>query len=122
MNRAAAKEADAEGPTVVGGLRAARPALLTIGLAVLLVTLVLALPYMQAPMHWLFPEVERPVYRLSSFTELLASHLGLVLLSSLIATLVGVAAGIFATRASFRGGSSPARSGAPEPRSRYRAW
>ena len=98
MNRAAAKEADAEGPTVGGGLRAARPALLTIGLAVLLVTLVLALPYIQAPMHWLFPEVERPVYRLSSFTELLASHLGLVLLSSLIATLVGVAAGIFATR------------------------
>src|SRR5271169_6529754 len=83
---------------------ASRPALaispLTIVLGVALVALVLALPHLEAPMHWLFPEVERPVYQRASFVELTLSHLGLVLASSAAATLVGVAAGIFATRES----------------------
>jgi osmoprotectant transport system permease protein len=77
---------------------AALPSRLTVGLAIVLAVLVLALPHLQGPMHWLFPEVERPVYQRASFVELVLSHLGLVLASSAAATLIGVAAGIFATR------------------------
>ena len=73
---------------------------LTWALAVALVALVLALPHLQAPMHWLFPEVERPVYERATFVELVLSHLTLVVASSAAATLVGVMAGIFATRRS----------------------
>jgi osmoprotectant transport system permease protein len=71
---------------------------LTLGLALALVALILALPHLAAPMHMLFPEVERPVYQRASFVELTLSHLGLVLVSSAAAALVGVAAGIFSTR------------------------
>jgi osmoprotectant transport system permease protein len=73
---------------------------LTIVLGLALVALLVALPHLEGPMHWLFPEVERPVYQRASFVELTLSHLGLVLASSAAATLVGVAAGIFATRQS----------------------
>jgi osmoprotectant transport system permease protein len=73
---------------------------LSIGLALALVALVLALPHLEAPMHWLFPEVERPVYRRASFLELTLSHLALVAASSAAAAIVGVTAGIFATRES----------------------
>ena len=51
-------------------------------------------------MHWLFPEVERPVYERATFVELVLSHLGLVLASTTAAAVVGVSAGIFATRRS----------------------
>ena len=73
---------------------------LTLLLALLLAALVLALPYLHAPMHWLFPEVERPVYERATFVELVLSHLGLVLASTTAAAVVGVSAGIFATRRS----------------------
>jgi osmoprotectant transport system permease protein len=73
---------------------------LTICLAFVLVALVLALPHLHAPMHCLFPQIERPVYERATFVELVLSHLGLVLASSAAAAIVGVAAGIFATRQS----------------------
>ncbi len=73
---------------------------LTFVLAAALTGLVLALPHLFQPMHWLFPQIERPVYERASFVELVLSHLGLVLASSAAATLVGVSAGIFATRQS----------------------
>ena len=73
---------------------------LTLGVALALVLLVLALPHLEAPMHLLFPELERPVYRRASFVELTLSHLGLVLAASAGAALIGVAAGIFSTRRS----------------------
>jgi len=47
----------------------------------------------------LFPALERPVYAQDSFWALTLSHLKIVGLSSGFAVLVGVAAGIFATRA-----------------------
>jgi len=50
----------------------------------------------------LFPALERPVYAQDSFFGLTLSHLKIVGLSSGFAVLVGVAAGIFATRASGR--------------------
>ena len=46
----------------------------------------------------LFPELERPVYMQDSFWALALSHLKIVGLSSGFAVLVGVGAGIFATR------------------------
>ncbi|MBA3057294.1 MAG: ABC transporter permease [Gammaproteobacteria bacterium] len=50
----------------------------------------------------LFPELQRPVYAQDSFWALTVSHLKIVGLSSGFAVLVGVGAGIFATRPSGR--------------------
>lgn len=50
----------------------------------------------------LFPALERPVYEQDSFFSLLLAHLKIVGLSSSVAIIVGVAAGIFATRRSGR--------------------
>ena len=50
----------------------------------------------------LFPDLERPVYEQDSFFSLLLAHLKIVGLSSSMAVVVGVAAGIFATRSSGR--------------------
>jgi osmoprotectant transport system permease protein len=43
---------------------------LTWALAAALIALVLVLPHLFAPMHWLFPQIERPVYERASFVEL----------------------------------------------------
>jgi osmoprotectant transport system permease protein len=54
----------------------------------------------------LFPGLERPLYAQDSFLALALSHLALVAASSVIATMLGVAAAIFVTRpagAEFRG-------------------
>jgi osmoprotectant transport system permease protein len=48
----------------------------------------------------LFPALERPVYEQDSFLALTLAHLQIVALSSAFSVIVGVAAGIFATRAS----------------------
>ena len=74
------------------------PSRLTLALLVALVLLVIALPHLEAPMHLLFPGVERPVYQRASFVELTLSHLWLVLVSSAIAAVIGLSAGIFSTR------------------------
>ncbi|MEO6321392.1 MAG: ABC transporter permease [Polaromonas sp.] len=50
----------------------------------------------------LFPALERPVYEQDSFFSLMLAHLKIVGLSSSVAIIVGVAAGIFATRRSGR--------------------
>ncbi|MEC5214831.1 osmoprotectant transport system permease protein [Polaromonas sp. CG_9.5] len=50
----------------------------------------------------LFPALERPIYAQDSFFSLLLAHLKIVGLSSSVAIIVGVAAGIFATRRSGR--------------------
>jgi osmoprotectant transport system permease protein len=73
---------------------------LTWALAAALMAIVLALPHLFAPMHWLFPQLERPVYERASFVELVLSHLALVLASTTAAAIIGVSAGIFATRRS----------------------
>jgi osmoprotectant transport system permease protein len=51
--------------------------------------------------HW-FPALERPVYQRASFVALTASHVGLVAASSAVVIIVGLSAGIFATRAAGR--------------------
>ena len=50
----------------------------------------------------LFPALERPIYAQDSFFSLLLAHLKIVGLSSSVAIIVGVGAGIFATRRSGR--------------------
>lgn len=50
----------------------------------------------------LFPRLERPVYEQDSFFSLMLAHLKIVGLSSAVSVIVGLAAGIFATRPSGR--------------------
>ena len=50
----------------------------------------------------IFPQLERPLYEQDSFIALLLAHVQLVALSSVASLLVGLAAGIFVTRAAGR--------------------
>jgi osmoprotectant transport system permease protein len=68
-----------------------------IGLAIYLAFL-LALPHSAPVFSTFFPELERPIYAQQSFVALVAAHLGLVAGASIIASLIGVGAGIFVTR------------------------
>jgi len=65
---------------------------------VLLVALLWALPRGQGFFAFLFPWLERPIYEQESFLSLAGAHLALVGAASLVACLVGVAAGIAVTR------------------------
>ncbi len=66
--------------------------------ALTLVVLVLALPASEPLFAWLFPALERPVYRQDPFAQLLWQHCALVGASSLVAVLVGSLAGLWVTR------------------------
>jgi osmoprotectant transport system permease protein len=65
---------------------------------VLLLALTYWLPYSQAFFGAMFPDQARPVYLQEPFAELLWKHLWLVLVSSSIATLLGIGGGIAVTR------------------------
>jgi len=60
------------------------------------------LPHAEGVFGALFPELERPVYLQEPFAELVWRHLALVLVSSALATAVGLGAGIAVTRRSGR--------------------
>ncbi|HEY4467143.1 MAG TPA: ABC transporter permease [Klebsiella sp.] len=64
----------------------------------LFIALLLLLPYSAPLFSALFPELPRPVYQQESFVSLTVAHFWLVALSSLVATVVGVGAGIAVTR------------------------
>jgi osmoprotectant transport system permease protein len=70
------------------------------------VALLLALVFGMNHLHWLFaawfPELDRPVYQQDSFFSLVEAHLLLVGVSSLIAVLIGVSAGVAVTRGAGR--------------------
>jgi osmoprotectant transport system permease protein len=72
--------------------------------ALALAGLVISLPHSQPLFAWLFPELERPVYRLEPFSYLLWHHVALVALSSLIAVVAGTAIGLWITRPEFKVG------------------
>jgi osmoprotectant transport system permease protein len=72
--------------------------------ALALAALVIGLPHSQPLFAWLFPELERPVYRLEPFGYLLWHHVALVAMSSLVAVVVGTAMGLWITRPEFRTG------------------
>lgn len=64
----------------------------------LLLALVFGMPHMTRLFAALFPALDRPVYRQDSFASLAFAHLWLVLVSSMIAVVIGVGAGIWVTR------------------------
>ena len=67
-----------------------------------LLTLAYGLPHSQPLFATVFPALPRPVYLQEPLAELLWQHLGLVMLSSTVAVLIGTGAGLAATRASGR--------------------
>lgn len=64
----------------------------------LLLALAYGLPHAQGLFAALFPEQQRPVYLQEPLADLLWQHLGLVLVCSVMATLVGIATGVAVTR------------------------
>ncbi len=68
----------------------------------LLLLLVFGIGWLKPLFAALFPLLERPVYEQDSFLSQLLEHLKIVGLSSAVSVIVGIAAGIFATRASGR--------------------
>ena len=64
-----------------------------------LLLLTLGMAHLKPLFAALFPALDRPLYEQDSFLALLRSHVQIVALSSAAATLVGVAAGVFVTRA-----------------------
>lgn len=71
-------------------------------LVALLAALVFAMPSAEPIFHWLFPALERPVYTRASFLTLTLSHVGLVLIASVVVVIVGVALAIAVTRTAGR--------------------
>mgnify|MGYP001078273167 CR=1 FL=1 len=71
-------------------------------IAALFGALLLLLPFSGPLFHMLFPTLDRPLYSRASFLELTLSHVALVMAATAAATLIGVAAGIFVTRAAGR--------------------
>ncbi|WP_398458821.1 ABC transporter permease [Sodalis praecaptivus] len=67
-------------------------------LLLLLLALVFGMPHMTRLFAALFPALDRPVYRQDSFASLAFAHLWLVLVSSMLAVVIGVGAGIWVTR------------------------
>jgi osmoprotectant transport system permease protein len=63
-----------------------------------LLALVVGMPLLEPLFAALFPALDRPLYTQDSFFALLRSHLEIVVASSALSLLVGVAAGIFVTR------------------------
>ena len=68
----------------------------------LLLLLVFGINWLKPVFAFLFPQLERPVYEQDSFFSLLLAHLKIVGLSSAVAVIAGLGAGIFATRDSGR--------------------
>ena len=64
----------------------------------LLLALIFGMTSLGGLFHWMFPALSRPVYQQESFAALVQAHLLLVGISSLIAVVIGVAAGVGVTR------------------------
>jgi osmoprotectant transport system permease protein len=71
-------------------------------LIVALLMLVLGMPLLRPLFAAMFPALDRPLYEQDSFVALLGSHLAIVAASSALSAVVGVAAGVFVTRAAGR--------------------
>ena len=68
----------------------------------LLTGLTLGMPALKPLFAFLFPELDRPMYEQDSFVALLGAHMALVAASSAASIAVGVAIGLFVTRAAGR--------------------
>lgn len=62
------------------------------------IALLFGLPHSEALFRTLFPELPRPVYSQESFVSLTMAHFWLVGISSLVAIVMGISAGIAVTR------------------------
>jgi osmoprotectant transport system permease protein len=71
-------------------------------LIVALLALVFGMRHLGPLFAALFPALDRPLYLQDSFAALLGSHLAIVVASSALSLIVGVAAGVFVTRSSGR--------------------
>ena len=63
-----------------------------------LAVLILAMPALKPVFTALFPWLDRPLYEQDRFLDLVLAHLALVGASTVAATVLGVAAGVFVTR------------------------
>jgi osmoprotectant transport system permease protein len=66
--------------------------------AVIFAALLVGMPRLGPVFHWAFPGVSPPVFARDSFFTLWLSHVGLVAVASLAATVLGVGLAIFVTR------------------------
>ncbi|VFS77296.1 Putative osmoprotectant uptake system permease protein yehW [Kluyvera cryocrescens] len=67
-------------------------------LLVLFAALLIGLPHSEPLFHALFPEQPRPLYQQASFFSLTLAHARLVGISSLLAIVIGMSAGVMVTR------------------------
>lgn len=69
-----------------------------LGLLAALLLATFGLPYARPLFAALFPKLDNPVYQQDGFPALLLGHLEIVAVSSAVAVLLGIAAGVFVTR------------------------
>ena len=67
-----------------------------------LLLLALGMPWLEPLFAAAFPALDRPLYEQDTFAALLGAHVAIVALSSAVSVVVGVAAGLFVTRAAGR--------------------
>lgn len=67
-------------------------------LAAALLAIVFGMPRLEPLFAMAFPALDRPLYTQDSFAALLAAHLAIVVVSSTLSLVVGVAAGVLVTR------------------------
>lgn len=72
-----------------------RHSLPLLGVSFLLIFAVFGIEVLEPFFHWIFPNLENPIYSRTSFPLLLIQHAAIVATSSLISILIGVSAGIF---------------------------
>lgn len=75
-----------------------RPNLPLLGVSFLLILAVFGIEFSEPLFHWIFPNLENPIYARTSFSLLLMHHAMIVAISSLISILIGVSAGVFVMR------------------------
>jgi len=69
-----------------------------IGVSLLLIFTVFGIEFSESFFHWMFPDLENPIYTRTSLPLLLMHHMFIVAVSSLISILIGISTGIFVMR------------------------
>lgn len=69
-----------------------------LGVSFLLIFAVFGIGFSESLFHWIFPDLENPIYMRTSLPLLLLYHAVIVAVSSLISIFIGVSAGIFVMR------------------------
>ena len=93
MSSSESKKAEADRPAWLRAVCDPMPWIILVFL-----TLIFGMSSLGGLFHWLFPDLDRPIYLQESFARLVWVHLLLVGISSLIAVIIGMLAGIGVTR------------------------